>query len=297
MKAKPRILLRALKNVTTNLYTLFFLNGFLLCFIAYTYLEDQYEQETFNSLNAYVLKSFNGKPVNDDSVLVQCMHLTHGLEAMHSKVFSAAAVGGFIATDLRPVSYDFTTGQGACGSASLVLGRLLLSMHFDLRFAHMQVNGLPGGHHILEVKTHDNWVVVDPLYDLYFVRPDGRMASFADVQSNWAYYKQQTPPGYDMHYRYEALTYTNWKKIPFVMPAVKSVLNLVMGRERADAVSLRTLFLRKFHSLFIMLLVVFALVLSCTVGRLLQQQKGRARVAVPFGPYTIAQPVAQLLHI
>src|SRR5438132_605136 len=129
MKAKPRILLHALKNAMTNLHTLFFLNGFLLCLIVYTYLEDQYEQETFNSLNAYVLKSFNGKPAGEDTVLARCTHLIYSLETMHRKVFSAAAVGGFIANDIHPVSFDFTTGQGACGSSSLVLGRLLMSMH------------------------------------------------------------------------------------------------------------------------------------------------------------------------
>ena len=288
--------LQALKHACTNLYTLFFLNGFLLCLIVYTCLEDQYERQTFDSLNAYILKSFDGKPATDDSVLARCMHLTYSLETMHRKVFSAAAVGGFIANDIRPISYDFTTGQGACGSSSMVLGRLLLSMHFELRFAHMRVDGVPGGHHILQVKIRDRWVVVDPLYDLYFVRPDGRMAGFTDVHADWAYYKKQTPPGYDMHYRYEGLTSTNWNRIPVIMPVAKSILNLLIGRERADAISLRTTFLRKFHFLFIMLLFVFVPVLSCTAWRLFRQRKSLARV-VPYGPYTAVQPVARLVHI
>ena len=295
MKAKPRILFHALKNAMTNLHTLFFLNGFLLCFLVYTYLEDQYEKQTFDSLNAYVLKSFNGAPVNEDTALIRSLHLIYGLETMHRKVFSAASVGGFIARDIRPVSYDFTTGQGACGSSSMVLGRLLLSMQYELRFAQMRVDGVSGGHNVLEVKIHDRWVVVDPLYDLYFVRPDGRMASFEDLHGNWAWYSRQVPQGYNPRYRYEGVVHTNWNKIPVIMPALKSILDVVIGRERADAISLRTLFLRKFHCLFIMLLVVHAVVLSYTVGRLLQRRT-RVRRAFSYNyPDAVIQPKTQLL--
>jgi hypothetical protein len=204
-------------------------------------------------------------------------------------------VGGFIANDIRPVSVDFTTGQGACGSASLVLGRLLLCMQYPIRFAHMKVGGVNGGHQVLEVKVNDHWVVLDPLYDLYFVRPDGRMASYNDLRNNWAYYKAQAPVGYDMHYRYEGVTYTNWDKIPVVMPAAKTLLNLVVGRERADAISLRPLFLRKFHVLFIVLLIMYAMVLSFTVGRLIRK---RAPAARPLSyPYleAVVQPGTQLI--
>ncbi len=267
-----------------------------MCLIVYTYLEDQYEQETFHSLQAYVLKSFNGKPVNEDTAFARGMHLVYGLETMHRQVFSAAAVGGFIANDIHPVSYDFTTGQGACGSSSLVLGRLLLSMHYTVRFAHMEVDGQPGGHHILEVKLRDRWVVADPLYDLYFVRPDGRMATFSDVRDNWARYKQQAPPLSHMRYSYAALTHTNWKKIPLITPAVKGILNLVIGKERADAVSLRTIFLRKFHFLFIVLAVAWAIVFSVTARRLWQQRRRRAPMQVIYGPYTASQPSVHLVH-
>jgi len=266
-----------------------------LCLILYTYIEDQYEQETFNSLNAYVLKSFEGRPFNDDTALARCMHLTYSLETMHRKVFSAAAVGGFIAKDIRPVSFDFTTGQGACGSSSLVLGRLLLCMRYPMRFAHMQVDGINGGHQVLEANINDRWVVLDPLYNLYFVRPDGRMASFDDLHNNWAYYKAQVPAGYDMRYRYEGVTYTNWNKIPVVMPAVKTLLNLVVGRSRADAISLRPFFLRKFHFLFIILLIIYTMVLSFTVRRLIRK-KGPAPRPLSY-PYleAVVKPGTQLI--
>lgn len=294
MKAKTRIFLRAAKGVCTNLHSLFFLNGFLLCLIIYSYIEDQYEQETFNSLHAYVMQSFNGKPVNDDSVLLRSVHLTYSLETMHRKVFSAAAVGGFIANDIRPVSFDLATGQGACGSASMVLGRLL-SMHYPIRFLQMQVNGMPGGHHVLEVKLNDHWVVVDPLYDLHFTRPDGKMASFEDIQGNWSYYKTQTPSGYDMRYRYEAATHTNWNKIPLVMPAIKMALNLVVGRKREDAISLRTILLRKYHVLFIMLLVFYAMILSYTI-RCLFRKKARTGKSLSYSYFgTVVQPGKQLI--
>ena len=296
MKAKSRIFLIALKNACTGLNSFFFLNGFLLCLILYSSLEDQYEKETFDSLNAYILKSFNGAPVNEDSVVIKSLHLTSSLEAAHRKAFSAAEVGGFIAKDLHPISFDFTTGQGACGSSALVLGRLMLTMNYEMRFAHMEAGGVYGAHNVLEVKANNRWVVLDPLYDLYFVRPDGRLAGFEDVRSNWAYYKLQTPPGYNMGYRYASVTYTNWSKIPVIMPAVKSGLNLMMGRERADAISLRPWFLRKFHCLMIVFLLLEVAVAAYTVILFFRQRKASVHLKTSYrGLESVVQPGKQLL--
>ena len=61
------------------------------------------------------------------------------------------------------------------------------------------------------------------------------------------YYKPQLPAGYDMNYRYEDVRYSNWTKIPVVMPSIKKILDLTIGKTEADTISLRTYFLRKYN--------------------------------------------------
>jgi hypothetical protein len=48
----------------------------------------------------------------------------------------------------------------------------------------MKANGIFAAHNLVEVKTDKGWVVLDPSYDIYFIRPDNKMASFADIRNN-----------------------------------------------------------------------------------------------------------------
>jgi hypothetical protein len=174
---------------------------------------------------------------------------------------------------LKPLSVDLMIAQEACGGFSYVLGRLLQELDTDIRFAQMKVNGMYGGHILIEAKLSHGWVVLDPLYDLYFTRPDGKFASFADVQHNWGHYSSQLPPGYDMAYRYDGVRYTNWDKIPVVMPAVKNILSWNMGKEAAENYSIRNFFLRKFDLIFYAMLAFYSLLLGVTARRFFLQRK------------------------
>jgi hypothetical protein len=253
------------KRIFTSLYFLFFFNGFLLAVIFYCYTEDQYEKHIFISLGNYVYDKLGDKPYTDRDVLITSLHLTHELEANRQKIFSHDGGDDFKAEYLRPVSYDLMTAQGACGSYSYVLGRLLKNMNYTVRFVQMKSGSVYGAHNVIEAKMGNSWVVLDPLYDLYFTKPDGNMASFTDVQHNWDYYKQQLPAAYDMTYRYEGARYTNWSKIPVLMPAVKKVLDWTMGKDKADTLSLRSIFLRKFHIAQLLCSFIFFLVFTFTV--------------------------------
>ena len=127
----------------------------------------------------------------------------------------------------------------------------------------MKANGTYAAHNIIEVKTEKGWVVLDPTYDVYFIRPDHEMASFADVRNNWNYYYPQLPAEYNRAYRYEDVRYSNWGKIPVLMPALKKLLNLVIGTERANTISLRTYFLKVytiwFYCVFLLYIPIFIL--------------------------------------
>jgi hypothetical protein len=139
----------------------------------------------------------------------------------------------------------------------------------------MKVDNKYGGHILLEAKTSKGWVVLDGSYDLFFKNPDGNLASFADVQGNWEYYKKQLPQGYNYAYRYEDVRYTNWNKIPIMMPFIKSVFALFMGKN-ADTFSMRTYFIRKFHVLFQCTIFIYSTLLLIAMYRYFRKNRYRA---------------------
>ncbi len=273
MRNAFRISTAFIGRVVTSLYFLFFLNGFLLAVVFYCYTEEQYEKQIFVSLGDYVYDKLKDKPYTDRDVFIESLHLTHKLEFSRQQIFSHNNIDGFKAEFLRPVSYDLMTAKGACGSYSYVLGRLLKNMNYQVRFVQMKSGDVYGAHNIIEAKMGNDWVVLDPLYDLYFTTPSGKLAGFADVQQNWDYYKAQLPEGYNMTYRYEGARYTNWNKIPILMPAVKKILDWTMGKAKADTLSIRAMMLRKYHFFQICTSVIFMFVFLFTLFKFFRYNK------------------------
>jgi hypothetical protein len=85
---------------------------------------------------------------------------------------------------IHPISIDLITAEGACGSYSFVLCRLLQDLKYTVRVAEMRGETDLTCHILVEVESSRGWVVLDPLYDLYFVKPDGHLASFDDVSES-----------------------------------------------------------------------------------------------------------------
>jgi len=96
--------------------------------------------------------------------------------------------------------------------------------------------------HILsEVQVDGKWVVADPTFNQVFRTPSGELASHADVSADWPYYRHQADSGYETGgCMFQGVRYTNWSKVPVLLPAVKGILNWVLGREKADQISLRS---------------------------------------------------------
>lgn len=257
-----------------------FFNGFLLATILYCYVERQYEQNLYTSIADYVrsqsLGISGGQKVSEDSLLINSLHLVHRLGERRQPVFENNPVTGVKAGILQPVSIDLMTAQGACGSHSYVLARLLQELNFEIRIPQMTVQGQDAGHIIVEAKTSHGWVVLDPLSDAYFKNPDGMLAGFNDVKNNWTSFQQQLPPGYNMSYRYEGVRYTNWNKIPVVMPLIKNVMYWTVGREKTDRYSIRSLGLNKYNLLFNISLGAYILVLLFSINILIKGRKNAA---------------------
>jgi len=253
-----------IKAAFRNLYFLMFLNGFAIASMCYFKMEATYENGLFasikNTIDARV--DANDTP---DSILVKSMTVCHQLMSDRAYTF----IGN--KTDLGPeatihsTAFDLMTTQGACGSYSQVLARIIKIYHYPVRIAQMKAQGIYGAHNIVEAYNGNNWVVLDPTFDLSFIRPDARLASFADVQNNWTYYSRQVPKDYNLDYRYEDVRYANWTKVPVIFPAIKGVLNLALGTEKANQVCVRTLFMNTYSVWFYATLILFIPIFLMTV--------------------------------
>lgn len=255
---------------------LLFTYGFLLASLFYFYVEDSYEKQLFEGLADYAKEKSAETGNNEEALLLQSLHLTSYLGHSRSFIYSNKNFNTIKSALIHPVTVDLQTAKGACGSYSYILSRLLSELKIPNRIAQMKVGDLYGGHILVEAKTSKGWVVLDGSYDLFFTKPDGAFASFADVQGNWEYYQKQVPQGYNYAYRYEGVRYTNWNKIPVIMPFMKSVVALFWGKE-VDTFSLRTYFVRKFHVLFQCTVFIFSLLLIIAMVRYARRRKYMAK--------------------
>jgi hypothetical protein len=243
-----------------------FLNGFFLATIFYLKMNSSYENGLFASIKADI----DGQTTRNDStdsIVVKAMNVCYHLMSNKGSIFANSDLGP--QADLfHSVTVDLETTRGACGSYSEVLARILQTYDLPVRIAQMKAGGVYAAHNVVETMVRQRWVVLDPTFNLCFVRPDGALASFADVSKDWSYYSRQVPPGYNPAYRYEDVRYFNWTKIPVVLPALRSLLNKVIGPERTNGISLRTMFLNSFSVCLYVLLAIYFPLLLITIRKL-----------------------------
>lgn len=233
-------------------YLFSFVLGFSVAFFIQCHRSDRTEGRCFQRIASCILHK--RASYNEDSVIIDALHTTYYLLANRSLTFDKDAVLDGDGYD-GSLTDDLLTAEGACGSYSDVLSQLLQTLGFRTRIAQMKVRGLFGGHILVEVYTKNGWVVLDASFDLYFVRKTGELASFKDVSADWPYFRSQVPAGYNMDYRYEDVRYTNWNKIPVVMPLVRQGLVIFIGEERVEGISVRPFLLRRFRVYYYLMAV------------------------------------------
>lgn len=259
-----------IKRILANLYLLTFLNGFLLASLFYFRMEGNYEKELFSAIRSNIDRDIKYDD-SDDSIVVKALHVCNSLLNNRAGVFSNENFDGFKVNYIQPTSIDLMTARGACGSYAIVLARILQDYKYPIRIAQMKANGVYAAHNIVEVKTRTGWVVLDPLFNVFFSKPGKNgLANFQDVHNNWEYYKRQLPPNYDMSYKYDAVRYSNWTKIPILMPTVKRMLDRVLGKEKADTLSVRTFFLRMYDVYFFLTFFLLLPIFIYTLSRLIR---------------------------
>jgi hypothetical protein len=279
MKGLISSFLITLRIISTKRFVLAFLNGFIVAVLLYFYVEDNYESKLFEALAENVRVTVAQDTVlknKEESLLIHSLDLVYQLENSRSLIFKNHSVDSWKSNFIEPVSYDLMTGKRACGGFSMVLARLLKSLDVEVRIPQMQVGETQGGHIIVEAKTSKGWVVLDPSFNVYFRKANGDLASFNDVQKNWDTYKSQIRSGYNYSYRYEGVRYTNWGKIPVVLPLLKQGLTLMIGKERTSHFSMRAAFLRKFNLLFKVTFVLYLVTLFLSVKFVIRRAQEKA---------------------
>ena len=245
-----------LRKLLLNKAFLFFINGVILSSCLYFRTESKYEDALFESI-VDKIKSQANPDQYIDSFFIAAMQMTHTLEYNRQAIFSGRRLPSLKADFFRPATVDLMTGNGACGSYTTVLARILKAGGYQVRIAQMTIDGKAGGHMVVEAKKRSAWVVLDPLLLQYFKKPDSSLASFKDVQQNWAYYQQQTHQNYVPSYRYEEVRYTNWEKIKILGPVAEKIFTIFLGKEKTDEIAIRSYVLRKYNILFLLSLIAY----------------------------------------
>ena len=224
--------------------------GFLIASVGYLYLEYRYEQKIREAITHSIFKTPGLNRYDDQQVVLAAMKKTHYLMTARETGHMGLELSGMENTFTSPILRFAVTKDGACGGNTLVLAQILDGMGYTVRPAQMLADGKYGSHIVLEVKINGKWAVLDPLFDLSFKKQDGTLASFADVQHNWEYYRAQTPVGYSPAFKFEDARYTNWGKVPVLGATAKFMVQLFLGREKAEYFSVRSMFLNPKKMMF-----------------------------------------------
>ena len=254
------------KAVFRNLHVIMFLNGFLIAALLCFKMQSSYEDGLFASIKSNINETVDADD-NADSIVMKSMSACYQLMHPRAATFRSGLKNmGPEATLIHSTSVDLMTTAGACGAYSQVLARILDTWHYPVRIGQMKALGYYGGHMVVEVYAGSRWVVLDPTFNLAFVRPDGHFASYNDVHGNWNYYVKQVPKDYDKSYQYEDIRYTNWTKIPVILPALKKAMTLCVGAEETNGFCLRAHFMNTYT-------VCFNIFLFLEIGLLLATLK------------------------
>lgn len=218
--------------------------------ISILYLADESNHESTLFANIVRVSRLQTRGTHDTVFVRHLMKSMHKMMNDRNAIFNNTEQLSFKARLFQSVDSDLMYGAGACGGFSKVFARALKTAGYTTRIGQMKVNGVYGGHILLEtyLPSLHNWVVMDPLFLQVFTNPKGIWASFDEVSQDWLYYRQQiTDKKYNDAYRYEGIRYTNWSKFPFTGNAIYLLLSFVNGSEWADHFSIRPYLLDRYR--------------------------------------------------
>ncbi len=131
--------------------------------------------------------------MSDEEKITTLVELTHRLMGPPRKnlLLPPEGIRGFKDKQLHSADVALLGGY-ACFMHAKVAGLLLHKAGFEFRHFAMKKEGHDSlSHHVGQVLYKGKYIVIDPLFNQMFVKPDGDYASAEEVHENWLYYKQQ----------------------------------------------------------------------------------------------------------
>lgn len=223
------------KKIITNPALLGFLHGVFIVTLLFFGMEYLYSQRIYQEIAERATKP---EMTQEEKALV-ILNTVYNLLEPRTEFFGGRGNIPFGPLKVFNASRTILTFGGACGDYVHVLGRALKAADINIQVVQMKVGDIYGGHIIAEVLINDRWVILDPIYNLYFRNPDGSLATFSEISGNWQYFQKQVPSNYNPEYAYEGMRRTNWGKIPVLLPLAKKILNWMVGPEIREEISLR----------------------------------------------------------
>ena len=201
---------------------------------------------------------------SDETKALKLLEVTHKFLKPRLELFDGKKRINLRDTIFRSSDIELIDARGACGSYAHVLARLLQMANIEARIGQMKCSENWGCHIVVEAKIDDRFVALDATHNLAFRKDNGSLANFEEIGQNWDYFKMQTPDDYYSEYDYEDFRYTNWQKIPVIMPILKSVIKLVIG-ERVETLSIRSWVLNTYKAYMLSLTGLYALLLVFSI--------------------------------
>ena len=220
---------RRVLGVALDARVLVGLHAALLVSIAHLWMRGEYEDRVFERLVAAVVRP----EMDEQQKALAVLHAVHETIETRNAVLRERVVD-HLAGRLFENALDVILIEGGqCGDHSMVLTRALQVAGLEARAVQMNVRGTWGGHIVAEAKIDGRWVALDSLFDLAFVKPNGELATVAELHADWEAFADQVPDTYDRDASYRDYRRTNWESVPVLMPAAKALMTATLGSEAA----------------------------------------------------------------
>lgn len=124
--------------------------------------------------------------------------------------------------------------RGGCGSSCRVAKALLTSSGIPARQLLLLDEKGRSAHTVIQAQIDGRWVVADALFGIVFRRRDGALATVEDLRADPAQYWSAVaamPHYMGGRFGFESVSLINWRKIPVVMPALRSLLAATIGEQ------------------------------------------------------------------
>lgn len=191
--------------------------GLLGILLASLHLMAEYEDALFDQIVGSIVQ-----PDWSESQKIKALTAeTHELLKDRAKVFANTGTVSIRDSWLDSADVHLLDGRGICRSHASVLGRMLdrAGIYFRVVRIYFPASDRWACHLAIEAKADGKWRAIDPFDNLVFP------VDYVELSRHWDAYKDLAPPGYDRHLDKAEVFYTNWYRIPVIMPAIKKVLD------------------------------------------------------------------------